>query len=156
VRTAQYLALGVGVIVVIGSTLMKFIEGNITAVTNKTANLLTTPIFGLFFYALFVRFANPIGVWIGTLVGIFTAAAIAFSGPLVYLLHRWFDIDLALFGVEEIIKIDEATGRQWATAADPISFQWISPVSFLVNVIVGTIACWLFSWGSKESKSARR
>ncbi len=50
VRAAQLLALAIGVTVVIGSSYMKYIEGNITAVTNKTVNLLTTPIFALFFF----------------------------------------------------------------------------------------------------------
>ena len=59
VRISRILAISVGLIVVVLSSLVKLVEGNFTAVTNKTVNLLTVPIFCLFFFALFVRFATP-------------------------------------------------------------------------------------------------
>jgi len=121
--------------------------------TNKTVNLLTTPIFGLFFFAVFVRFARPLGVWIGAICGTLTAATIAFSGPLAYFLYIHFDVDPATFGVEIITKTDAATGEQWKTAEDPISFQWIGPVALLVNITVGTIACWLLSRTKPDSQN---
>jgi SSS family solute:Na+ symporter len=141
---AKLLALGIGTVVVLGSSFMKYIEGNITTVTNKTVNLLTTPIFALFIFAIFVRRASAVGVWIGAFAGTLTAAAIAFSGPLVYLLHVQFGVDPATFGVELITRTDKATGATWTTAQDPISFQWIGPVALTVNVTVGYIACRLF------------
>jgi len=144
VRFARVLAFSLGAIVVLGSSLMKYIPGNITAVTNKTVNLLTTPIFGLFFFALFVRFAKPLGVWIGAICSTITAALIAFSGPIVALLAR-LGVDPATFGVELIVNTDPATGRQWTTAEDPISFQWIGPAALLVNIAVGTAVSWLLS-----------
>lgn len=149
VRFAQILAFSIGVVVVLGSSFMKYIPGNITAVTNKTVNLLTTPIFGLFFFALFVRFAKPLGVWIGAICGTVTAALIAFSGPFVALLAR-FGVDPGTFGVELIVNTDAATGRQWTTAEDPISFQWIGPAALLVNIAVGTAVSWLLSRRDRE------
>jgi SSS family solute:Na+ symporter len=156
VRTAQLLALGIGVTVVVGSVFMKYIEGNITAVTSKTVNLLTTPIFALFFFAVFVPFARPLGVWIGAFFGTITAAVIAFSGPLVYFLYVHYDIDPAAFGVELITKTDKATGDQWTTAEDPISFQWIGPVAILVNITVGTSVSWLLSRIRPKPKKAAK
>ena len=47
--TARWMAFAIGAIVVVGSSFMGAIPGNITAVTTKTANLLATPIFALFF-----------------------------------------------------------------------------------------------------------
>ena len=94
---------------------MGAIPGNITSVTTKTANLLTTPIFGLFFFAMFVPFASPRGVWVGAIFGTMTAVLIAFSGP--------------IFGY--VPGTDEL---------DPISFQWIAPIAFLVNATTGSIA----------------
>ncbi len=70
---ARCLAFGIGAVVVVGSSFMKYIEGNITEVTSKTSNLLTTPIFCLFFFALFVPFARPVGVWAGAIAGVLTA-----------------------------------------------------------------------------------
>jgi len=140
VRIARLLALSIGSIVVVGSSYMKYIEGNINAVTNKTVNLLTTPIFALFFFALFVKRVTPAGVWVGAFFGTVTAAAIAFSGPLVYQLHVWFDIDPSSFGVGLFPKTDKISGETWETAEDPISFQWIGPVALAVNLLTGTIA----------------
>ncbi|MEQ9406452.1 MAG: sodium-coupled permease [Fuerstiella sp.] len=155
VHAARLLALAIGIIVVLGSTYMKYIPGNITAVTNKTANLFTSPIFALFFFALFVRFAHPVGVWIGTVCGASIGAMIAFSGPLVVLLHTQFGFDPATFGVELMTRIDPETGAEYFASAvrelnpetgqlaltprDPVSFQWIGPVSLIVNLVVGTV-----------------
>jgi SSS family solute:Na+ symporter len=158
-RAVKFMALGIGIIVVLGSTYMKYIPGNITAVTNKTANLVTSPIFALFFFALFVRFAHPVGVWIAAICGVATAAVIAFSGPLVVLLSTSFGWDPGTFGVELMTRVDSATGAEFLASAvrelnrstgqfelvprDPISFQWIGPVSLAVNVIIGTGLSWL-------------
>ncbi len=142
-REAKFLALAIGATVVVGSTFMKYIEGNITTVTGKTVNLLTTPIFALFFFALFVPRAKPLAVWIGAICGVGTAASIAFSGPLVYLLHTQFGLDPAVFGVQLITQVDAATGTSWNSAEDPISFQWIGPAALLVNLGVGLALSWI-------------
>ena len=113
VRMAQLLAFGIGSIVVVGSTFMEYVPGNITAVTAKTTNLLVTPIFALFFFALFVPFARPAGVVVGAVCGTATAVMIAFSGP--------------IFGMDP------------HTGIDPISFMWIGPMALLVNLASGTL-----------------
>ncbi|MCA9078450.1 MAG: sodium/solute symporter [Planctomycetaceae bacterium] len=113
VNAARWLAFGIGAIAIVGSSLMGWVPGNITSVTSKTSNLLTTPIFGLFFYALFVPFATPLGAWVGTIVGTITAVLIAFSGP--------------IFGTVP------------GTNLDPISFQWIAPAAITVNIITGCL-----------------
>ena len=113
VRTARLLAFGIGTFVVVCSSVMQHIPGNITAITSKTTNLLTTPIFCLFFFALFVPFARPAGVWAGAILGTASAVLIAFSGP--------------IFGVDP------------QTGLDPISFQWIGPVALLVNIAAGSV-----------------
>ena len=115
-RRAQLLAFSIGAIVVVTSSLMEHIPGNITAVTNKTSNLFTTPIFALFFFALFVPFARPAGVVAGTICGVTAAALIAFSGPIFGMLPN---------------------------GNDPVSFIWISPAALLVDVAVGTIVSWI-------------
>ncbi len=160
VRIARWMAFGIGAFVVLCSSLMEHVPGNITAVTQKTSNLLTTPIFGLFFFALFVPFASPKGVWTGAVCGTLTAAGIAFSGPLVVLLATRFGVDPAQFGVELMTKIDPATqaetlvsairelnpqtGRLELVERDPISFQWIAPAAISVNIITGTLGSVLF------------
>ena len=142
---SRLLALGIGTFVVYCSSMMRYVEGNILDVTKTTVDLLTSPIFALFFFALFVRRANPLGVWVGAICGTLTAAAIAFSGPLVYLLYRSFDIEPSAFGVELITQTDLTSGETWTTAEDPISWQWIGPTALVVNMAVGTVASVLFS-----------
>jgi SSS family solute:Na+ symporter len=114
---ARMLAFLVGAVVVVGSTMVGYVPGNITAMTKKSANLLTTPIFALFFFALFVPFARPVGVWVGAICGTTTAVLIAFSGP--------------IFGADP------------ETGLDPISFQWIAPCALTVNLVVGCVVSWL-------------
>ena len=116
-RLAKAIAVVTGTIVVLCSSLVGEVPGNITAVTNKTTNLLTTPLFALFFFALFVPYARPVGVAAGAVCGIFVAGLIAFFGP--------------LFGMNP------------ATGEDPVSFMWISPVALVANIAVGCGVSWL-------------
>ncbi|HTN03717.1 MAG TPA: hypothetical protein VL132_17635, partial [Planctomycetaceae bacterium] len=137
VRASQILAFSIGLFVVVGSSFMGAIPGNITAMTQKTSNLLTTPIFCLFVFALFIPFARPLGVWLGAITGTLTAAAIAFSGPLVVWLSH-YGFDPALVGTEVVHTVHETTGVVTETAQDPISFQWIALAAIIVNLGVGT------------------
>ncbi|QDT35153.1 sodium:solute symporter family transporter [Thalassoglobus polymorphus] len=144
VRISRWMALGIGLLVVICSSAMGGIPGNYTAVTQKTSNLLTTPIFGLFFFALFVPFASPKGVWVGAICGTATAVLVAFSGPIVYALYLWFDVDPAIFGTEVVELVNKETGEVERSVPDPISFQWISLAAISVNVVTGCIASKIF------------
>ncbi len=136
-KLARLLAFSIGGIVVLCSTLMRFIQGNITEMTGKTVNLLTVPIFGLFFFALFVRNPRPAAVWAGVIMGTLTAGVIAFSGPPAYLLHDQFGIAPETWGTELIEITDKVTGAKRSSCNDPISFQWISPLALAVNIAVG-------------------
>lgn len=118
-RTARVLAITIGVIVILLSSLIKYVPGNFMAMTNKTVNLLTVPIALLFFFALFVPNANGRGVWVGTIASVTCAFLVAFSG--------------SIFGVDPV------------TGNDPVSFQWISPVALVAGVVVGLVACKLFA-----------
>lgn len=148
---ARVLAFTIGALVVIGSSQMGRIPGNITAVTNKTANLLVTPIFCLFFFALFVPFARPLGVWAGALCGVATAVLIAFSGPIVTLLATQYGVDPRLFNAELAQVVSPATGEISYAAPDPISFQWIAPVTLVVDLAVGSIVSLLLPSAKTES-----
>jgi SSS family solute:Na+ symporter len=125
VIAASILAFAIGGLVMIGSAFVGQIEGNITEVCSKTANLLTTPIFGLFFFALFVKRANAPGVWVGWAFGLAAAVLTAFSG--------------------EIFGVDPVTGNQ------PISFEWIPLISIVINIVTGYIACLIFGSFTKST-----
>ncbi len=136
----RVLALGIGAVVVLGSSMMKYIEGNITAVTGKTVNLLTAPIFGLFFFALFVPGSRALHAWVATIASVAVASSIAFSGPLIYFLHLQFGVDPAELHSAIVERFDAATGQSWNTCEDPISFQWIPPAALLTSIVTGLIA----------------
>jgi SSS family solute:Na+ symporter len=140
VRLARWLAAGVGVVVLVGSMLIERVPGNILAVTNKTVNLFTVPIFCLFFFALFVPRSTRTGVWLGFAASTAVGALVAFSGPLVTMGVTKWGWHASTFGIEMITTVDPATGRSTTFAPDPISFQWISTISLVVNLLVGWVA----------------
>ncbi|MBI1348254.1 sodium/solute symporter [bacterium] len=70
----------VGCIVVSMSLLSSFIEGNLIERCFKVVNLLTAPIFLLFFLALFVPWSNALGAWCGFIASVATAVLVAY-GP---------------------------------------------------------------------------
>lgn len=112
-RIAKVLAFVVGGVIVVGSSFLEQVPGNIWAVSNKTSSLLVAPIFGLFVYAFMVPFAKPLGVWVGTVLGVAAAASIAFSGP--------------IFGMDPV------------TGEDPVSFMWVVPAALAVDLSAGTL-----------------
>ena len=140
---------------VIGSSYVGLVKGNITAVTQKTTNLLVTPIFALFFFALFVPFARPKGVWAGAVCGALTAMLIAFSGPIVQWLVVNYDVDPATFGTEWVSRKNQETGLMERGIVDPISFQWIGPTALFVNLLVGSAVSLLVSSSDSRSSSSR-
>jgi len=74
---AKVLTLVIGIAIVLVSSQMGKVPGNIMEVTGKTDALCTGPLFGLFLFALFVRFVSAPAAIIGTLAGL--AAAIAWG-----------------------------------------------------------------------------
>ena len=112
-RIAKILAFVIGGIIVVGSSFLEQVPGNIWAVSNKTSSIFVAPIFGLFVFAFFVPFAKPAGVWVGTVLGVAAAALTAFSGP--------------IFGMDPV------------TGEDPVSFMWVAPVALTVDLSAGTL-----------------
>lgn len=75
---ARWCSLAVGILVVAISSGIGRVPGNILEVTTKTNGLFVCPLFNLFFMALFVSFATPLGTIAGTAYGVSAAAVIAF------------------------------------------------------------------------------
>lgn len=75
---AKIISVFVGLTVVLLSFLIDNLQGNITELAYKVCNLLTAPLFGLFFMAMFVRFATPIGTLCGAAAGLATVILISF------------------------------------------------------------------------------
>ena len=77
-RRAKILVVTIGVFAIAGSLLVSKVPGNFLEMTHKVSNLLTVPLFGLFFLALFIRWATPFGAIAATGCGIAVSALIAF------------------------------------------------------------------------------
>lgn len=78
----QFLTWLVAAVAIGLSLLNTLIEGNIIERCYKVVNLLTSPLFVLFFLALFVPWANSIGAWLGLLSATATAIVIAYADDL--------------------------------------------------------------------------
>lgn len=78
VATARLSSFIIGGVVVALSLLIQRVPGNLLEVTSKTSNLFVAPLFGLFFFALFVPFATGLGASLGSLYGVLAAFLISF------------------------------------------------------------------------------
>lgn len=77
-RVTKCFSFGIGLAVVGASMLVGRVSGNFLEMTNKLANLEATTIFGLFFLALFVPRATPLGAVMGVVYGLSASIVVAF------------------------------------------------------------------------------
>lgn len=82
VARLRWLTWLVAAVAVAVSMLNLLFVGNLVERCFKLINLLTAPLFVLFFLALFVPWANAFGAWLGLLASIATAIAIAYAKDL--------------------------------------------------------------------------
>jgi Na+/proline symporter len=78
VRRARIISWSVGAVVVVLSSVVGLVQGNLLEVAFKVVNLLVAPLFGLFFMALFVRWATNFGTIVGAISGVATVVAISY------------------------------------------------------------------------------
>jgi solute:Na+ symporter, SSS family len=78
VRQMKYVSVLVGVIVVFLSLFVYLVQGNLLEVTYKVVNLLTAPLAGLFFLAMFVPWARGFGAMVGAVCGLTVVVAVNF------------------------------------------------------------------------------
>jgi SSS family solute:Na+ symporter len=85
VRVARFVSVGAAVLAVGLSLVVGGLANNLLELCFKVVNLLTAPIFVLFFLALFVPRATPFAAVLATLVSVTAAAVVAFAWD-----ARWF------------------------------------------------------------------
>ena len=78
VRLAKYISVLVGVVVLGLTFFVSIVPGNLLEVINRVVNLLVSPLFVLFFFAMFVPWATTFGAWVGVIASIIDAMVIAF------------------------------------------------------------------------------
>jgi SSS family solute:Na+ symporter len=79
IRLARLVSVGVGVLAVALSLVVGSLASNLLELCFKVVNLLTAPIFVLFFLALFVPPANAAAAVVATITSVTTAAFVAFG-----------------------------------------------------------------------------
>ena len=82
VRRLRWMSCGITAVAVLLSLLNLLIEGNLIERAFKMVNLLSAPLFVLFFLALFVKWSNAAGAWLGLISSIITAILIAYCKEL--------------------------------------------------------------------------
>lgn len=75
---AKLLVVAIGILVVLCSSQMDNVKGNIVELTNKTNGLFVGPLFGLFIMAMFVRWSTSLGAIVGLIYGFATACIFAY------------------------------------------------------------------------------
>ncbi len=78
VKLTMFVSAAVGLLVIFLSMFVGLVQGNLLAVTFKVCNLLTAPLFGLIFMAMFVRWATVPGTLVGTAFGLAVVISINF------------------------------------------------------------------------------
>lgn len=78
-NASRLMALGIGLTVVTVSSFLQFVPGNFLEVSQRTMGLFVTPLFMLFFLAMFVSFTTEIGAILGAIVTMFVAGLVAYS-----------------------------------------------------------------------------
>jgi SSS family solute:Na+ symporter len=76
VEMAKYISVVIGALVVVLSTLVGVVHGNLLEIAYKVVNPLAAPLFGLFFMAMFVPWATSFGTLIGAAGGIAVVGAV--------------------------------------------------------------------------------
>lgn len=76
VKQEIWISVLVGVIVILLSSFVGSVQGNLLALAFKICNLLTAPLFGLFFMAMFVPRATVAGTHVGAVCGLAVVAAV--------------------------------------------------------------------------------
>ncbi len=110
----RLLAIGIGLIVVLTSSfLIPHVPGNFVALANRITNLLISPLFLIFFMALFVPFSTRAGTLAAVVASMLTAVTVAYWEPLI----GWLGVEPEFFKA--------------------ISFQWIQPCALTAGIAVG-------------------
>ena len=78
VRQAKYVSVAIGTVVITLACFVGLVQGNLIELCYKVVNLLVAPLFGLFFMAMFVRWATGVGTLVGAVAGLAVVIVISF------------------------------------------------------------------------------
>jgi SSS family solute:Na+ symporter len=122
-RLLRWISLIVGCVVVVLSVGVSYVQGNLLELIYKVVNLLTAPLFSLFFLAIFIRRATSLGAMVGAFAGTVTTIVINYWRELITILNHLFDLNLHTTPV--------------------ISFLWGTPLALAIAILVGMLVSFL-------------
>lgn len=140
VKLAKYLVLGIGIVIVLISSMIGKVPGNIMEVTTKTNGLFVGPLFGLFFMALFVPFANQLGAFFGAIYGFVTAAIIGYWDVMTGNPALSFQLVIVSSVVVHIVigSLISLLSRLWKTRLGMVFWSLLAtaPLAVIVTMLV--------------------
>jgi len=122
VRASRLLAFGIGLAVVgSASTFMEHVPGNFLEMTQRTIGLFVTPLFLLFFLALFIPFATQAGAILAAASAFICGVLVAYSEPLAGypISFQWIFPTSLTVGITTGCLVSLATGPWHKRQADP-------------------------------------
>lgn len=119
-RLLRWISFMVGAVVVLLSVGVGYVQGNLLELIYKVVNLLTAPLFSLFFLAIFIPWATPFGAILGATSGIMVTVLINYWRELAAAGNHFFNGQLSV--------------------EPPLSFLWGTPLSLVAAALVGMIA----------------
>ena len=119
-RLLRWISLLVGTAVVLLSAGVGHVQGNLLELIYKVVNLLTAPLFSLFFMAIFIPWATAFGAVLGAVAGVVVAVLINYWREIAALGNHLFNLQLS---------------------TEPLlSFLWGTPLSLVTAALVGMLA----------------
>ncbi len=122
----RIISVAIGVLVILLSGSVAFVEGNLLELAYKLVNLLTAPLFGLFFMALFVRRATAFSTYVGAVVGVIVVVGI----------NYWSQT------LGQFAWVREVFGDH-----PPIDFFWAMPLSLTGQILAGVAVSYVLPLG---------
>ena len=119
-RWLRWISIIVGFSVVALSVGVSYVQGSLLELSYKVVNLLTAPLFSLFFLAIFIRWATTLGALLGAAAGILVTVLVNYWRELASVWNHLFDLQLSTEPV--------------------LSFLWSTPLSICVAALVGMLA----------------
>jgi len=147
VRDSRRLTLALGLVVIAAGIGVGAVRGDLVEMSSKTVNLLFAPIFGLFFLAMFVRFATPFGAMMGAIYSSAAATLVGFwdvftgQPPVSFLLIVIVSLAVSLL-VGTGLSLLPTRGKRWPAVA-----AWA--VVCLAPLAAGV--AWLVAWGIRTA-----
>ena len=126
VRHGMAVSAVIGVIIILLALVIENVRGNLFEVTQKTSNLLVSPLFSLFFLALFVKRANTFCAMFAAAYGFVVAIVIAFwdltgATPISF---QWIGITSLLASVGAGVAL---SFLPWDRMTRNSRSSWVSP-----------------------------